>query len=271
LSPSIGDAYVVAGGFPFVTNDPKLTAADHAERVLKMACEMHIAIKRIKNAENGSIEMRIGLHTGEIVAGVIGTKQLRYDIWGVDSIVANTMESSGVPSGITVSGSTAKYCVLLTLLSFFCPRFLSFRFLFSIHSFLVFFLLCLSLLFSLPSFSFPSSFLRLLEGKYPLLLGPTVYVKGKGDVQIYTVKAVKDYPDLVLKTEFLAEHEAHGGLQVCRCAVVCCFIVSLIFPVCFPLCFSGPYCFLLVLFVFPLVLVLVLVLGDRFERTQRTG
>ena len=53
--------------------------------------------------------MRIGLHTGEVIAGCIGTKQFRYDIWGKDCLVANSMESNGIPSGIVVSSSTAAY------------------------------------------------------------------------------------------------------------------------------------------------------------------
>ncbi len=76
-----------------------------------MAFEMHKTIKQVKTSspqDGGHIEMRIGIHTGEVIAGIIGTKQLRYDIWGTDCLVANTMESNGVPSGIVVSGSTAR-------------------------------------------------------------------------------------------------------------------------------------------------------------------
>jgi len=50
--------------------------------------------------------MRIGIHTGSIIAGVVGTKQLRYDIWGQDSLIANSMESAGIPGGIVVSDKT---------------------------------------------------------------------------------------------------------------------------------------------------------------------
>ena len=54
------------------------------------------------------IEMRIGIHTGSIIAGVIGTMTLRYDIWGKDVLLANLMESNGVACKIKVSESTAK-------------------------------------------------------------------------------------------------------------------------------------------------------------------
>jgi len=49
--------------------------------------------------------MRIGLHVGRVVAGVIGTKKLRYDIWGEDVLTATTMESSGIPGEVCVSGA----------------------------------------------------------------------------------------------------------------------------------------------------------------------
>jgi class 3 adenylate cyclase len=70
--------------------------------------DMLTVIKRVKTAEGGFIQMRIGLHTGEVIAGCIGTKQLRYDIWGADCLVANSMESNGIPSGIVVAQSTAE-------------------------------------------------------------------------------------------------------------------------------------------------------------------
>jgi hypothetical protein len=73
---TIGDAYVLVGGFPFVGDN--LTPAEHADNVVKMALDMLAVIKRIRTNENGHIEMRIGIHTGEIIAGCIGTKQLRY-------------------------------------------------------------------------------------------------------------------------------------------------------------------------------------------------
>ncbi len=50
--------------------------------------------------------MRIGLHTGSLIAGCIGTKTLRYDIWGSDCLCANAMESSGRPSCVVLSEAT---------------------------------------------------------------------------------------------------------------------------------------------------------------------
>jgi adenylate cyclase len=111
---TIGDAYVLVGGFPFMevsseVGVKKAKAADFADRVICMAFDMLAVIAIVSREENFGVEMRIGVHTGDIIAGVIGTKQLRFDIWGTDCLVANTMESSGCPSGITVSEATANY------------------------------------------------------------------------------------------------------------------------------------------------------------------
>lgn len=50
--------------------------------------------------------MRIGVHTGKLIAGCIGTKSLRYDIWGSDCLCSNTLESSGRPSCVVLSAAT---------------------------------------------------------------------------------------------------------------------------------------------------------------------
>jgi class 3 adenylate cyclase len=60
------------------------------------------------------------MHTGDIIAGCIGTKQLRYDIWGENCLVANSMESNGIPSGIVVSRKTAEYVLSTTSLLAVC-------------------------------------------------------------------------------------------------------------------------------------------------------
>ncbi len=77
---TIGDAYVLVGGFPFVDlpEGAGHSPADHADRVIRMGFDMHAAIRAVKPFEISTpIEMRVGIHTGEIVAGIIGTKQLR--------------------------------------------------------------------------------------------------------------------------------------------------------------------------------------------------
>jgi hypothetical protein len=159
---------------------PKPTAEDHADYVCQMAFEMHKSIKQVRTSDNSSIEMRIGIHTGEVIAGIIGTKQLRYDIFGTDCLVANTMESNGVPSGIVVSGSTAKYALpLLSLRSFVC-------------------LVGLCLLCRVT---------RLIRSRYELIEGPIVQIKGRGAVQMFVIRCPVGRPELTLATAFPAsEH-----------------------------------------------------------------
>ncbi|KAA0160439.1 hypothetical protein FNF31_04308 [Cafeteria roenbergensis] len=78
-----------------------------AEAMVNVAMDMLQAIKKIKHPGTGEpLVMRIGLHTGDIVGGVIGSKTLRYDIWGTDVLVANKMESEGIPGGLVVSHDT---------------------------------------------------------------------------------------------------------------------------------------------------------------------
>ncbi len=96
---TIGDAYMVAGGLPV----PRL---DHAEAVAELALRMREAASRFVAPDGRSVEMRIGLHTGPVVAGVIGVKKFSYDLWGDTVNTASRMESHGQPGTITVSQTT---------------------------------------------------------------------------------------------------------------------------------------------------------------------
>jgi len=78
--------------------------------MLALAQDMHKCSKRIKDPATGkSIQIRVGLHTGTIVAGVIGTKTLRFDIWGPHVIAGNMMESNGIPGQTVVSSYAREY------------------------------------------------------------------------------------------------------------------------------------------------------------------
>ena len=78
-----------------------------ARAMVDVAMEMTEVMKGIRHPGTGEpLVMRIGLHTGDIVGGVIGSKTLRYDIWGTDVLVANKMESEGIPGGLVVSVDT---------------------------------------------------------------------------------------------------------------------------------------------------------------------
>ncbi|NEP60967.1 MAG: PAS domain S-box protein [Symploca sp. SIO2G7] len=96
---TIGDAYMVAGGLP-VPQD------NHTEAIANMALDMQQAITSIQEQQGKSFQIRIGINTGSVVAGVIGIKKFIYDLWGDAVNVASRMESSGVAGKIQVTAAT---------------------------------------------------------------------------------------------------------------------------------------------------------------------
>ena len=93
---TIGDAYMVAGGL----RDPN---DDRAEAIAAMALEMLDTIARFRINSEKPCQIRIGIHTGAVVAGVIGIKKFIYDLWGDTVNVASRMESTGEPGKIQVT------------------------------------------------------------------------------------------------------------------------------------------------------------------------
>ena len=95
----IGDAYMIVGGLPEARDD-------HAEAIAEMALDMQQAIAQFNLETDKTLSIRIGINTGEVVAGVIGTKKFTYDLWGDAVNIAYRMESHGVPNSIQVTTST---------------------------------------------------------------------------------------------------------------------------------------------------------------------
>lgn len=96
---TIGDAYMVCGGVP-------TARADHAEAVCDMALRMRDSLEALAAQFEGKLEVRIGVHTGPVIAGVIGKKKFIYDVWGDTVNTASRMESHGIPLMIQVSEAT---------------------------------------------------------------------------------------------------------------------------------------------------------------------
>lgn len=96
---TIGDAYMVAGGLP----EP---LADHAHAVARMALAMRELTATMTTPLGSPLRMRIGIHTGPVVAGVIGRRKLNYDLWGDTVNTAARMESHAEAGMIQVTSST---------------------------------------------------------------------------------------------------------------------------------------------------------------------
>ncbi|MCT7985580.1 HAMP domain-containing protein [Laspinema sp. A4] len=96
---TIGDCYMVVAGMP-------IPSENSAVAIAEMALEMQEEIARFNTEFNQSLKMRMGIHTGPVVAGVIGIKKFIYDLWGDTVNTASRMESHGIPGQIQVSKTT---------------------------------------------------------------------------------------------------------------------------------------------------------------------
>ncbi|MBT8308691.1 MAG: adenylate/guanylate cyclase domain-containing protein, partial [Maribacter sp.] len=99
---TIGDAYMCAGGLPYPTKD-------HAHKMVQAAFEIVDFVNETKNnAKEGQVyfDIRVGINTGPVVAGVVGNKKFSYDTWGDTVNVASRMESMSEPGKINISNST---------------------------------------------------------------------------------------------------------------------------------------------------------------------
>ncbi len=96
----IGDAYMVVAGVP----DPR---PDHAEVIARTGLGMIETLERVNRTSEHPLKMRIGIHSGPVVAGIIGTHRFVYDVWGDTVNLASRLEANSLPNRIQISGATA--------------------------------------------------------------------------------------------------------------------------------------------------------------------
>lgn len=96
---TIGDGYMVAAGVPFAR-------VDHAVALTRLALDMRTNVEALAPVHGHQVEFRIGINSGPLVGGVIGTHKFQYDIWGDTVNTAARMESHGVPGRVHISSAT---------------------------------------------------------------------------------------------------------------------------------------------------------------------
>ena len=100
---TIGDAYMCAGGIPIANSTHHIDVVE-----VGLAMQEYMALKNEQRRKKGEPvwELRVGIHTGPVVAGVVGRKKYAYDVWGNTVNVASRMESNSEPGKVNISAST---------------------------------------------------------------------------------------------------------------------------------------------------------------------
>lgn len=99
---TVGDAYMCASGLPFPVDD-------HALSMVRAAIEMAAFVDQARSSASSSnprLDVRIGINSGPVVAGVVGTKKFAYDIWGDTVNIASRMETASQPGRINITENT---------------------------------------------------------------------------------------------------------------------------------------------------------------------
>ncbi|XP_047113588.1 adenylate cyclase type 9 [Schistocerca piceifrons] len=99
---TLGDCYYCVAGCP----EPKL---DHAKACIEMGLDMIVTIKQFDAETNEDVNMRVGVHTGTVLCGIVGTRRFKFDVWSNDVTFANQMESTGKPGQVHISEVTARF------------------------------------------------------------------------------------------------------------------------------------------------------------------
>lgn len=106
---TLGDCYYCVSGCPE-------SRVDHAQCCVEMGLSMIQAIKDFDEEKNEEVNMRVGVHTGKVLCGIVGTKRFKFDVWSNDVTLANKMESTGKPGMIHVTEKTVNFLQEMYLL-----------------------------------------------------------------------------------------------------------------------------------------------------------
>ena len=99
---TLGDSYICVSGCP-------KQDAGHADNCVELGLSIVKSLEENRKKTSRSIEMRIGIHTGSVLCGILGTKRFKFDVWSRDVTIANKIESVGKPSKVIVSSATKVY------------------------------------------------------------------------------------------------------------------------------------------------------------------